>query len=96
MMLPPSSGASLAAVSVVTTSNKGHDAAFWADRAVEKIMQVADTAPMPIREQAIAFKDRMREVILHYMHNAIASDRTTVCNIVSGEGRPDLVDVLRS
>jgi hypothetical protein len=83
-------------VDVATTSHGGHKPEFWAQRAADRIVQIADTAPMPIREQAIAFKDRLREVILWHMIEAIKSDRTTVCNIVDQAGRPELIKDLRS
>lgn len=72
-------GAIVGQVGVQTSNNGGHPPEFWAERAAEQIMQVADSAPDPIREQARAFKDQLRRVILRNMQNAIASDRSTVC-----------------
>jgi hypothetical protein len=46
-------------VDVAATSNGGHPPEFWAKRCVERLVQVSDTAPPAIREQALAFRDQM-------------------------------------
>lgn len=71
-------GAFIGLVKVEASQNGGHSPEFWAQRAADQILQVADTAPMPIREQAIAFKERIAECVLRNMKNAIQSDRTSV------------------
>jgi hypothetical protein len=58
-------------------------------------MVVADTAPMAIREQALAFKDHIERVVAFYMREAIASDRTTVYNALKDAGHPDLAELIR-
>lgn len=82
-------------VDVSTTSNGGHSPEFWAKRAVERIIDVSDTAPAPIRDQALAFREKVERVVLLYMQRAIESDRTTVCHLVKEAGHPQLADVLR-
>jgi len=87
--------ANVLAVNVETSSNGGHSTEFWARRCVERLIQVADTAPEPIREQARAFQQRMEGVILLHMKRAIQSDRTTVSQTVSDAGHPDLAELIR-
>jgi hypothetical protein len=82
-------------VDVATTSNGGHPPEFWAKLAADRIVQVADSAHPAIREQAVAFRDRVEKVILLYMERAIKSDRTTVCNLVNNAGQSDLAELLR-
>lgn len=82
-------------VDVETTSNGGHPPEFWAKLAADRILQVSDTAHPAVREQAIAFKDRMERVILLYMQRAIQSDRTNVCNSITEAGHPALAELLR-
>jgi hypothetical protein len=50
---------------------------------------------MAIREQAMAFKDQIEKVVVFYMREAIASDRTTVYNALKDAGRPDLAELIR-
>jgi hypothetical protein len=77
-MMGQQAGAFVGLVEVATSNNGGHPPEFWAKRAADQIVQVADTAPMPIREQAIAFKERIAECILRNIRNAIQSDRTSI------------------
>lgn len=83
-------GAVVGKVEVATSSNGGHPPEFWAQRAADQIMQIAETAHPAIREQAVAFKDRMRHAILRNIQNAIASDRSTICLKLNDAGHSQL------
>lgn len=67
-------------VDVVASSNGGHPPEFWANRAAQKIVQVSDSAPPVIGEQARAFQKQVEQVILYYMKQAIECDRSTVAS----------------
>jgi len=82
-------------VQVQTTTNRGFTPEEIAVRCANRLVYVADTAPMAIREQAIAFKDHIEKVVALYMHEAIASDRTTVYNALKDAGHPDLAELIR-
>lgn len=82
-------------VQIHTTSNRGFTPEEVAARCSDKLMHVADSAPMAIREQAKAFKSQIETIIAAYMREAIASDRTTVYNALNDAGRPDLADLIR-
>ena len=82
-------------VSVISTSGRGMTPDEVADLAMGKIMHVADTAPPEIAVQAKAFKDRLRTVVVHYMKQAVASDRTTVYNALTDAGHPELAELIR-
>lgn len=62
-------------VSVVTTSNGGHPPEFFAQRIVDRLIQISDTAPEPIKAQALAYRESMLAVVLDGVKRAIASDR---------------------
>lgn len=83
-------------VDVSTTSNGGHPPDFWAKLAADRIVQVSDSAHPAIREQAVAFRKNVEQVILLYMKRAIQSDRTTVNHILTEAGHPQLANLLRS
>lgn len=87
--------ASVMKVDVATTSNGGHPPEFWAKLATDRIVQISEDAHPAIREQAVAFRDRVEQMILLYMKRAIQSDRTTVCNLVTEAGQPKLAELLR-
>jgi hypothetical protein len=82
-------------VQVHTTTGRGFTPEEVAARCADRLMSVADTAPLAIREQALAFKDHIERVVAIYMREAIASDRTTVYNALKDAGRPDLADLIR-
>jgi hypothetical protein len=68
-------GASVGTVTVVTSNEGGHPPEFFAERIVAHLMYVAEDAPPPIRDQAIAYRDRMYQIVLDGLRRAIASDR---------------------
>ena len=82
-------------VGVVATSGRGMNPDEIAGLATDKLLHIADTTPMPIREQAIAFKDRMRMVIKHYVEQAQRSERTTIINVLEQAGQHDAAELLR-
>ena len=82
-------------VDVETSDNRGHSPEFWAKRAADRIVQVADTAHPAIREQAQAYKAAIEVVVLEHINRAIKCDRSTVSYLVSEAGHPTLAEHLR-
>lgn len=82
-------------VDVMTTSGRGMTPDEVTDLALNKLISISDSAPPAIAEQARAYKERMRMVIVHYMRQAIASDRTTVYNILKDAGHADVAELIR-
>jgi hypothetical protein len=82
-------------VDVETSDNGGHAPEFWAKRAADRIVQVADTAHPAIREQAQAYKAAIEVVVLEHIKRAIKCDRSTVSYLVSEAGHPQLAEHLR-
>ena len=87
---------SLGKVSITTTDNRGLSVEEAAQMAVDKILYVAEDAPEPLREQAKAFKDTVREVIVYYMKHAVDQDRATVAARLREAGYSELAKNLRS
>jgi len=82
-------------VKVKTTSNRGFTPEELAEHALEKIVSVSDNADPIVREQARAFQDRIRHVLIHYLKQAARSDRTTVCAALDAAGQPKLSEMIR-
>lgn len=82
-------------VDVHTTSNRGFSPEEVADRCLDKIVHVSESAPPVIKEQALAYKGRLRHVLSHYMREAIKSDRTTMYNALIEAGQKDLAEAIR-
>lgn len=82
-------------VTVVTTNHRGHTPEEWVELLLPKIIFVADSAPPAIRDQAHAFRDQLRPLLVQHMRYAIDSDRTTIANKLREAGHPDLADAIR-
>ena len=82
-------------VKVHTTQNRGFSPDEVAERCVDKLISVSDTAHPAIRDQARAYKLHMEKVVAYYMREAIRSDRTTVYNALIDAGHPELAAAIR-
>lgn len=81
-------------VKVMTTANRGFTPEEIAERALDKIISVGETSHPAIRDQAVAFRDYIRNVLVYYMYEAIKSDRTTQAVKLRESGHPELVNLL--
>ena len=85
----------LGKVGVTTTEGKGHDPEFWAAQATKKICDYSESAPVHIKQQALAFQNQVYTVILHSMKNAIKSQNTTYANLLEKQGHSDMAKILK-
>jgi len=83
-------------VLVTTTQNKGQDPEFWAQSAADRIVSVGGNCHPAIAQQAEAFKEEVRVTTLHYIKEAIKSDRTTLIAELERQGHKDMADIIRS
>lgn len=81
-------------VIVRTTNNRGFTPEEVAERAIEKIIYVGQQTHPAIRDQAQAFKEHIRHVIVHYMKEAIKNDRATIAIRMKDAGHPELIKLL--
>jgi hypothetical protein len=65
-----------------------------AERALDKIIQVGDQSHPLVREQAIAFRDHIRGVLVFYMNEAVKFDRVTLAHKLREAGHPELIKLL--
>jgi len=80
---------------VVTSSNGGHSPEQVAELCVNRLIQVSDTAPPELAQQARAFRQQMLAVVLHYVRMAASEDRATVCTKLEQGGFSDLAQHVR-
>jgi len=81
-------------VMVQTTDNRGFTPEEIADRALDKIMYVGSQTHPAIRDQAEAFRENIRKVIVFYMHEAIRSRNVTLVSKFKQAGYPELTAIL--
>ena len=85
---------SVGSVMVMATEGRGFTPEEIAERALDKIIYVGGNTHPAIREQAEAFKDSIRQVLIHYMHEAVRSHNVTLVNKFIQAGHPELVSIL--
>ena len=95
-MFDISSSVSVGNIDVFTSDNRGHSIEEVAEMAANRILYIADEAPPPIRDQAMAFKDTLKQTLVYYMLQAVEQDRATICAKLRRNGYSDLADNLRS
>jgi hypothetical protein len=81
---------------VVTSNNGGHSPEQVAELCVNRLIQVSDSAPPELAQQARAFRQQMLAVVLQYVRMAAAEDRATVCTKLEQSGMADLAKHVRS
>ena len=81
-------------VMVMSTQGRGFTPEEVAERALDKIIYVGSHAHPAIRDQAEAFKDSIRQVLVHYMHEAVRSHNVTLVNKFKQAGHPELIPIL--
>ena len=81
-------------VAVLTTENRGFMPEEIAERALDKIIYVGGNSHPVIRDQAEAFRENIRKVLVFYMKEAINSDRTTIAARLREAGHPELIKIL--
>jgi hypothetical protein len=79
---------------VMTSDNRGFTPEEIADRALDKIMYVGSQTHPAIRDQAEAFRENIRKVIVFYMHEAIRSHNVTLVSKFKQAGYPELTAIL--
>jgi hypothetical protein len=83
-------------VQIMSTQNRGFTPEEIAERAMNKIMYIGQDAPPAIKEQAEAFHEHIKSVVLFYLKEAVKSDRTTVANRLRDAGHPELIKLLEN
>jgi hypothetical protein len=82
-------------VKVHTTDRRGFTPEEVAERCVDRLISISDSADPVLRDQAHAFKKQAHRLIAYYMREAIRSDRTTIYNALMDAGHPKLAEAIR-
>jgi hypothetical protein len=84
----------LGTVQVMTTNNRGFSAEELADRALDQIINVGDNAPPVIADQARAFQENLREVLIYFIREGMRSRNVTLAAKFTEAGFPELVKLI--
>ena len=94
-MLSVDTDINVGSVVVETTENKGLSPEYWTERILERLVSISDGADPMVKAQAEAFRDSIKQVVLMYIKQAIASDRSTVAGLLDKQGHRDMADIIR-
>ena len=81
-------------IKVFTKDHGGFSPNELADRALDRIIQVGDNSHPLVREQALAFREHIRAVLVFYMNEAVKFDRVTLAHKLREAGHPELIKLL--
>lgn len=83
-------------IDVLATNGRGATPEEWAEITMRKLISISETAPDPVRQQVTAFRERIRQLLVASMKNAILSDRTNIINLLTEAGHPELAQAIRN
>lgn len=86
----------LGGIKVHTVSGRGSNAEEIANLAVDKIIYVGQNSDPVIVGQAMAFKERIHAVLVHYLDVAQKAERNTICIKLQQQGHEDLANIVRN
>ena len=81
-------------VKVFTTVDRGFTPEEIAERALDKIIYVGERSHPLLLEQARAFKDQLRTVLVHYLKEAQDNERITLAAKLRAAGHSNIADIL--
>ena len=86
--------ATVGTASVMTSEKGGLSNDQIAEMLTNKLIYVSDDAPEPIRLQAEAFKEKVRNLAQYYIELARKEDRATICAKVRDAGQEELAKAI--
>lgn len=95
-MITTTGGATLGFAKAMGVSGRGFTPEELADAALDRIISVGSNSHPAIREQAEAFREQIRGVLIAYGHQVIRSNNTTLSNRFRNAGHPELTIFLEN
>jgi hypothetical protein len=93
-MFSATGGALLGDIKAMAVSNRGFTPEELAENALDRIISVSSTADPVIRQQAEAFRNHIRAVLVSYGRQCVKSNCTTIANRLRDAGHPELTQLL--
>ena len=85
---------SVGSVNVISSDNGGLSNDQIADMLATKLIYISEEAPEPIRLQAEAFRDKVRNLAQYYIELARKEERASICAKVREAGQHQLADAI--
>ena len=94
-MNPETAKSMIGNVIIQTTDYRGPTPEEIADRAVAKIIYIGDSSTSVLAEQARAYREGIRQILVHYLREAQTAERVTICGHLIKGGHADLAEIIR-
>ena len=95
-MISASGGALLGNIKAMGVSGRGFTPEELAENALDRIISISSTADPVIRQQAEAFREHIRAVLISYGKQCVRSNHTTIVNRLRDAGHPELTKLLEN
>lgn len=95
-MVSTSGGVLLGEIVATAVSGRGFTPEELAEQTLDKIVYIGTNSHPIIRDQAEAFREQIRGVLIRSMKQAIASNHTTIANRLRDAGHPELIKILET
>ena len=93
-MFTTSGGALLGEIKAMGVSGRGFTPEELAENALDRIISISSSADPVIRQQAEAFREHLRAVLISYGRQCVNSNHTTISNRLRNAGHPELTQLL--
>ena len=93
-MISSVGGALLGEIRAMGISGRGFTPEELAENALDRIISISSSADPVIRQQAEAFREHIRAVLISYGRQCVRSDHTTIANRLRDAGHPELTQLL--
>lgn len=94
-MISVETGVTVQSVNVMTSNEGGLSTEQLTELAMDKVINVADSAPPAIRDQAEAFRGSIENVLRYYIELARREERATIAHRMSKAGQKEMADLVR-
>tara|TARA_R100000231_G_C5253946_1_gene143595 strand:- start:75 stop:368 length:294 start_codon:yes stop_codon:yes gene_type:complete len=87
--------AQINSVNVMTSDEGGLSDEQIVDLVLDKIILVSDNAPPAIKDQALVFRDNIRNILYSYVQFTKKQERATITQTLLRAGHEDLANIIR-
>ena len=94
-MISVETGVAVQSVNVMTSNEGGLNTEQLTQLAMDKVINVADSAPPAIKDQAEAFRGSIENVLRHYIELARREERATIAYRMAKAGQKEMADLVR-
>jgi len=94
-MISVETGVTVQSVNVMTSNEGGLNTEQLTQLAMDKVINVADSAPPAIKDQAEAFRGSIENVLRHYIELARREERATIAYRMAKAGQKEMADLVR-